>query len=68
MKIGRVPFNPDTKTKLDIPAKVTDDGKGNFNVEFSPEVGGPVTIDVTLGAAPIAGSPFTTDAVPAGTL
>jgi len=42
----------------DVPAKVTDNGDGTYNVEYSPEDAGAHKIEVTLRGKPVAKSPY----------
>ncbi len=43
---------------------ITDDGQGRYSATYSPVVAGADQVDVRVGGAPVAGSPFTSSVAP----
>jgi len=48
-----------TGPKGNVPAKITDNGDGTYNVDYAPNDAGPHRIDVTLKDKPVDRSPYT---------
>jgi len=60
MKKGGDPFDVKISgPQGDVPAKVTDNGDGTYNVEYAPEHAGPHRVDVSLKYKPVDRSPYT---------